>query len=96
MAKLKTGRHTSGLKAQRQAEKHAEANRQILSKIRTIAKGVEDAVGKKDVKSAKSLLQEAFSVWDKAAKTGLVHASSAARKKARLSQRVSRLETAKA
>ncbi len=96
MAKLKTGRHTSGLKAKRQAAAHAEANRKVLSKIRTIARSVEEAVGKKDVKTAKSLLQEAFSVWDKAAKTGLVHDSAAARKKARLSQRVHRLETAKA
>ena len=96
MAKLKTGRHTSALKAYRQSERHAESNIQIRSSIRTIARKVEAAVVKKDAKAAKELLQAAFSAWDRAAKVGVVHGRAASRKKARLSQRVSGLETAKA
>ncbi|MFA5974833.1 MAG: 30S ribosomal protein S20 [Elusimicrobiota bacterium] len=96
MAKLKTGRHTSALKTHRQSERHAEANLNVLSRIRTIARKVEEAVAGKDAKSAKALLQEAFSAWDKAAKTGLIHDRAASRKKSRLAGRVSRLETAKA
>jgi small subunit ribosomal protein S20 len=96
MAKLKTGRHTSALKAKRQAEKHAEANIQVRSEIHTIARKVEAAVAQKDAKTAKALLSEAFSVWDKAAKTGVVHWRSANRKKARLSSRVQGLQAAKA
>ena len=88
MAKLKTGRHTSALKAHRQSERHAEANVQVRSRIRTIARKVEAAVAKKDAKGAQGLLAEAFSLWDKAAKVGVVHWRAASRKKARLAQRV--------
>jgi small subunit ribosomal protein S20 len=96
MAKLKTGRHTSALKASRQAVRHAEHNLQIRSKIRTIARKVETAVANKDAASAKTLLSEAFAAWDKAAKTGIVHWRAASRKKSRLSQRVGSLSPAKA
>jgi small subunit ribosomal protein S20 len=96
MAKLKTGRHTSALKANRQSEKHETANGVIRSKIQTLARKVEAAVVQKDAKSAKSLLNEAFAAWDKAAKTGVVHWRAASRKKARLSARVEGLQTAKA
>ena len=95
MAKLKTGRHTSGLKAHRQSLRHADQNTVVRSRIRTLARKVEEAVTAKDAKGAQSALNEVFSAWDKAAKTGVVHWRSAARKKARLSQRISRLATAK-
>jgi small subunit ribosomal protein S20 len=94
MAKLKTGRHTSALKAKRQAIKHAEINTKVRSHIRTIARRVELAVEKKDLKAAQTYLQEAFSAWDKAAKTGLVHTNAASRKKARLAAKVRRLKAA--
>jgi small subunit ribosomal protein S20 len=96
MAKLKTGRHTSALKAARQAIKHADSNQDIRGRIHTIARKVEAAVAQKDAKTAKSLLNEAFAAWDKAAKSGVVHWRSASRKKARLSNRVQGLQTAKA
>jgi len=96
MAKLKTGRHTSALKAHRQAVTHAEHNLEIRSKIRTLARRVEAAVAAKDAKSAKTLLEEAFSAWDKAAKTGVIHWRAASRKKSRLSEHVGKLAVAKA
>lgn len=96
MAKLKTGRHTSALKAHRQSVKNAEHNIQIRSAIRTLARKVETAVAAKDAKSAKDLLNEAFAAWDKAAKTGIVHWRAASRKKSRLATRVSALTSAKA
>ena len=96
MAKLKTGRHTSALKAHRQSERHHEANIQVQSRIRTIARKVQAAVTNKDAKSANALLSEAFSLWDKAAKGGTIHWRAAARKKSRLAQSVRKLETAKA
>ena len=96
MAKLKTGRHTSALKAHRQSDTHAEHNLTIRSKIRTLARKVETAVTAKDAKSAKTYLDEAFAAWDKAAKSGIVHWRAASRKKSRLSQRVATLATAKA
>jgi small subunit ribosomal protein S20 len=96
MAKLKTGRHTSALKANRQAEKHAEANVSVRSAIHTIARKVEQAVANKDAKAAQTALSEAFAAWDKAAKTGVVHWRAASRKKARLSSRVQGLSATKA
>src|SRR5258706_8435217 len=97
MAKLKTGRHTSALKAHRQSDTHAEHNLEIRSKIRTLARKVETAVAAKDAKAAQTLLNEAFAAWDKAAKTGIVHWRAASRKKSRLASRVDGLaSTAKA
>ena len=96
MAKLKTGRHTSALKAHRQSERHADHNVTIRSMIRTLARKVENAVAAKDAKAAKTFLNEAFSACDRAAKTGVVHWRAASRKKARLSQRVDGLAAAKA
>ena len=96
MAKLKTGRHTSALKAHRQSERHAAHNLQIRSTIRTLARKVESAVAAKDAKTAKALLNEAFAAWDRAAKTGIVHWRAAARKKSRLATGVDRLAPAKA
>ena len=95
MAKLKTGRHTSALKAHRQSERHAEHNLDVRSRIRTLARKVESAVTAKDAKSAQTLLNEAFAAWDKAAKSGIVHWRAASRKKSRLATRVSGLATAK-
>jgi small subunit ribosomal protein S20 len=96
MAKLKTGRHTSALKAHRQSDTHAEHNLKIRSKIRTLARKVETAVASKDAKAANTYLNEAFAAWDKAAKTGIVHWRAASRKKSRLSQRVAGMALAKA
>jgi small subunit ribosomal protein S20 len=96
MAKLKTGRHTSALKAHRQSVTHAEHNLQIRSSIRTIARKVESAVASKDAKTAIALLNDAFAAWDKAAKTGIVHWRAASRKKSRLASRVNALSPAKA
>jgi small subunit ribosomal protein S20 len=96
MAKLKTGRHTSALKAHRQAERHEEKNFKVRGKIRTLARSVEKAISGKDAKAAKEALREAFAAWDKAAKQGVVHWRAAARKKSRLAQRVGSLQAAKA
>jgi small subunit ribosomal protein S20 len=96
MAKLKTGRHTSALKAHRQSEKHAEQNVKIRSKIRTLSRKVEAAVTSKDAAGARQALSEVFSAWDKAAKNGVVHHRAASRTKARLAQKVSALQPAKA
>ena len=96
MAKLKTGRHTSALKAHRQSDTHAEHNLTVRSKIRTLARKVEAAVASKDATAAKTLLNEAFAAWDKAAKTGIVHWRAASRKKSRLAKHVGGLATSKA
>ncbi len=77
MAKLKTGRHTSALKAQRQAEKRTSQNKGLKKNIRVSTK---TASAKKDAAS----VGKACSAIDKAAKKGVLHWKAAARKKSRL------------
>ncbi len=91
MAKLKTGRHTSAIKASRQSERRASRNRGVQRKIRQTAKDLLAAAAKKDTDSAQKLLPAVASVWDKAAKRGIVHWKAAARMKSRLAKRVNTL-----
>ena len=89
MAKLKTGRHTSALKELRKSKKRNERNTAVQTKIKTLVKKVEEAVKKKDSNLAKTILKEAFSEWDKAAKRNVIHFNAASNQKARLSRIVS-------
>jgi len=87
MAKLKTGRHTSAIKAWRKSEKLASRNRGIKTKIHDATKAFKALTAKKDMESAQKLLPKAYSMLDKAAKTGTMHWKAAARKKSRLAAR---------
>ena len=78
MAKLKTGRHTSAIKAQRQAVKRTSANKGLTKKVRLATKTVKASAAKKSA-TLKDDLKKANSCIDKAAKT-------AARKKSRLAK----------
>lgn len=84
MAKLKTGRHTSAIKAHRQSERRALANRAVRKNIRLLAKELAAAAARKDEKAVSELTRKVSAAWDKAAKVGVVHWKAAARKKSRL------------
>ena len=88
MAKLKTGRHTSGIKAWRKSEKLASRNRGAKTRIHAAAREFGLLVAKKDIESAQKLLPKAYALLDKAAKTGTLHWKAAARKKSRLAMRI--------
>jgi len=88
MAKLKTGRHTSAIKAWRKSEKLASKNRGIKSKIHDTSKEFTTLVGKKDMDSVQKMLPKAYSLLDKAAKSGTIHWKAAARRKSRLAAKV--------
>ena len=88
MAKLKTGRHTSGIKAWRKSEKLASKNRGVKTRIRDVAKEFGLLAAKKDMDSAQKLLPKVYALLDKAAKTGTIHWKAAARKKSRLALRL--------
>ena len=88
MAKLKTGRHTSALKAWRKSEKLASRNRGIKTKIRETSKEFIALTDKKDAVNSQNMLPKAYSLLDKAAKTGALHWKAAARRKSRLSGRL--------
>ncbi len=88
MAKLKTGRHTSAIKAWRKSEKLASRNRGVKARIHDTAKDFGALVAKKDMENAQKMLPKAYSLLDKAAKTGTLHWKAAARKKARLAAKI--------
>jgi len=88
MAKLKTGRHTSAIKAWRKSEKLASKNRGIKTKIHDTSKDFGALVAKKDMENAQKLLPKAYALLDKAAKSGTIHWKAAARKKSRLAARI--------
>ena len=87
MAKLKTGRHTSAIKAQRQAEKRTSRNKGLIKNVRAAAKAVAVSAKAKDGKT-EELLKKAQAAADKAAKKGVIHKKTAARKKSRLAKLV--------
>ncbi|OIO06891.1 MAG: 30S ribosomal protein S20 [Elusimicrobia bacterium CG1_02_63_36] len=91
MAKLKTGRHTSAIKAARQAEKRQIRNRATKKATRETTKAVLQAIEKKDATEAQKTLKSAVSAIDKAQKKGSVHWKTAARRKSRLASRVAQL-----
>lgn len=84
MAKLKTGRHTGAIKSHRKSEKRALANRAVKRGIRLLAKELAAAAARKDAQAVEELTRKVGSAWDRAAKTGLIHWKTAARKKSRL------------
>ena len=88
MAKLKTGRHTSAIKAWRKSEKLASKNRGVKTQIRDIAKDFTALAAKKDIESTQKMLPKVYSLLDKAAKKGTIHWKTAARKKSRLAARL--------
>ena len=91
MAKLKTGRHTSAIKAARQAHRRLIRNRAIRKYNKETARAVLGAVEKKDAAAAQKSLSAAASALDKAAKKGTIHWKTAARRKSRLASRVAAL-----
>jgi small subunit ribosomal protein S20 len=88
MAKLKTGRHTSAIKAWRKSEKLASKNRGMKTRIHDASKELGALAAKKDLENAQKLLPKAYSLLDKAAKSGTMHWKTAARRKSRLAARV--------
>ncbi|MCK5534332.1 30S ribosomal protein S20 [bacterium] len=89
MAKLKTGRHTSVIKALRQSKKNHLRNVSAKSKIKTLIKKLEKNITDKKLPEAKIALKEIFSNLDKAAGKNIIHKNTASRKKARLSKKIS-------
>lgn len=84
MAKLKTGRHTTTIKAWRKSQRLAAKNRRIKNQIRQALKEFKGLLAKKDWTSAQNKLPELYSILDKAVRKGTLHKKTAARKKARL------------
>ncbi len=94
MAKLKTGRHTSALKAQRQAEKRTSQNKGLIKKARGATKTFH-AAGATAAATLPEDVKKAESCIDKAAKKNVIHWKTAARKKSRLAKAANKAAAAK-
>jgi small subunit ribosomal protein S20 len=81
-------RHKSAEKAHRQNVVRREANRQLRSRLRTALKDIRAALDAKDVKQARTALNETVSLIDKMAGKGIIHANAAGRYKSRIARRI--------
>jgi len=78
--------HKSELKRARQNEIHRMRNKAVKSRVKSIIKEVQLAVGEAAIETAREKLNIAKSVIDKAAKKKVLHKKTAARKISRLSR----------
>jgi small subunit ribosomal protein S20 len=76
----------SAVKRMRQNQKQRLANRSKRSKMRTAIKRFRRLVEERKMDEAQALLPTVFSVIDKTARVGCIHANTAARYKSRLSK----------
>ena len=90
-AKNAPKKNRSALKRVRQAKKRTLRNRSVKSMIKTLSKKVETAVKNKNIEDATTLLNKAISAIDKAARKGILHKNTAARKVSRLRRLVNSL-----
>lgn len=80
--------HKSAFKRARQNEDRRARNKITRTKVKNAVKQVRLAIGQNAADSAAENFQSAASVIDKAAKKGVIHRNTAARKIARLAKRV--------
>jgi len=83
--------HKSSYKRIRQTEKRNQYNRANKAMLK---KAVRSVIDQTSYEEAKNNLSSAYSVIDKVTAHGVIHKNTAARKKARLSAHVKRLQSA--
>lgn len=76
--------HKSALKRARQNEIRRMRNKSLKTQAKNVTKSVRQAVDEKSIETARSELDSAKSVIAKAAKKGVIHKNTAARKISRL------------
>ena len=91
MAKAKSKRHPSALKANRQALAHKEQNYKVRSRVRTLTARVLKDVSSKNKEAATVSFKVAQSAWQKAAKTGIFTKNTASRNIGNLASKVAAL-----
>ena len=80
--------HKSAMKRNRQNQANRERNRANKTRIRTVVKAVDAAIGESAVDKAKEALLAAIPVISRAAMKGTIHKKNASRKVSRLTKRV--------
>ena len=71
----------------------AEHNRAVREKVSNLRRSLRKATEARDEAKASETLQKMYSALDKAAKVGVIHKRTAARRKSRLSRVVAKLKT---
>jgi len=78
----------SAIKKIRQDQKKRSRNKLTKISFRSKIKAVKESLTKNEVKNFDELTSKAFSEIDKAAKKGVIHKNTAARKKSRLAKNI--------
>lgn len=73
------------------AQKNADRNKAIRSKVKTYVKKVDAAIAAGDAAAAKACLVKAISEIDKATSKGVFHKNTSSRKISRLTQAVNKI-----
>ena len=89
-------KNKSALKRVRQAEKRTLRNKSVKSLLKTLAKAVEREVANKSAEGAKAALLKAVSAVDNAARKGIIHKNTAARRVSQLTRLVNSMSPAEA
>ena len=84
--------HKSAIKRARQSEIRRQRNRAVKTRVKGIIKDVNTAALGEDNEAASAKLKTAQSLIDKAAKKGVLHRRTAARKISRLTKSVRRVQ----
>ncbi|OGS22662.1 MAG: hypothetical protein A2252_03530 [Elusimicrobia bacterium RIFOXYA2_FULL_39_19] len=92
MAKLKTGRHTSGIKELRKNKRRYKFNKKFKETARDLAKQMKKAVKTANKEEAKKLLIDAISKYDKAVKHNIFHKNMVNHKKSQLMKLINTLK----
>jgi len=90
MVKLKGGRHTQAKKAFRQSEKRRKRNLRNKKTVRAELKLLENLIQEKKKTEAMDQYKKVEKLLDKIAGKNIIHKNTAARKKSRLFDRISR------
>ncbi|HYO80604.1 MAG TPA: 30S ribosomal protein S20 [Bryobacteraceae bacterium] len=88
--------HVSALKRVRQTERKTAVNRLRKSRMRTQIRKMRRMLAGTDLQAASAELSNTYSIVDRAAKWGIIKKNTAARYKARLTARFSKLSSPKA
>lgn len=89
-------KNMSALKRVRQTKVRTEKNRSVKNTIKTLIKKIEAEVKSKNTEKANEVLKSAVSAIDKAARKGILHKNTAARKISRLTRLVNSLSSSEA
>jgi len=93
-AEIKKGpeRRPTSQKRLLQSEKHRLSNKAARTRIKTAIKSFSEMVSEKKIEEAKTLLQEIYSLVDKATKKNIYKLNKASRLKSQLTERLHKVQ----